>query len=206
MNRAFQEPKQVSEFEEKVLEINRISRTVKGGRRIRFRALVIIGNRRGKVGFGVAKASEVVTAINKAKEHAKKHMIDVPIYKDTVPNQVTCNFGSANILIKPAPEGTSLLAGGSVRSLLELAGYKNIVAKSLGSNHKINVVTATLKGLASLKLSKPRPIKKTTEQTKSDTPDQEEKPKKSVKPKAESSKEKIKKETKTAKKTTKEVK
>ena len=139
------------EFEEKVLEINRISRTVKGGRRIRFRALVIIGNKKGRVGFGVAKASEVVTAINKAKEYAVKHTVDIPIVNGTIPYQITSSFGSSKILLKPAREGTSLIAGGSIRNFLEIAGIKNIVTKSLGSNNKINVVTATFKAVSSFK-------------------------------------------------------
>jgi small subunit ribosomal protein S5 len=144
--------KQLPEFEEKVLEINRISRTVKGGRRLRFRALVLVGNRKGKVGFGIAKASEVVVAINKAKKQAMKNIILVPIVNDTIPHLVTASFGSSDILLKPAPVGTSLIAGGSIRSILEIAGIKNIVSKSLGSNTKINVVSATFKAILALKI------------------------------------------------------
>ncbi len=136
--------------EEVVIEINRISRTVKGGRRIRFRATVVTGNRNGKVGLGVAKASEVQTAVQKATNYARKHQVDVPITKGTIPMQVEAKHGSAKIIMKPAKEGTSLIAGSSIRPMLELAGIKNIVTKSLGSSNKINNIIASINAFKKL--------------------------------------------------------
>lgn len=139
-----------SEFEEIVVEINRISRTVKGGRRIRFRATVVIGDKNGKVGLGVAKATEVQHAVQKATLYAKKHIMTVPIKNGTIPSQVQSSHGSAKILMRPAKEGTSIIAGGSIRPVLELAGIKNIVTKSLGSANKINNILATLNAFKKL--------------------------------------------------------
>lgn len=144
--------KKDKEFTEKVIEIDRISRTVKGGRRIRFRALVVIGNQSGKVGIGIAKAQEVVIAIGKAIAQAKKHLIKIPIVNDTIPHEIKIKSGGAIIFLKPAPQGTSIIAGGSVRSVLEVAGIKNVVGKIFGSSNKINNVKATFKALQSFKL------------------------------------------------------
>lgn len=138
---------QPKEYIEKVIQIDRISRTVKGGRRIRFRALVVIGNMKGKVGIGVAKAQEVVVAINKAINEAKKNILDVKIINDTIPHEIKYKYKSAVVFLKPAPKGTSIIAGGSVRSVLELAGIKNIVGKIIGSNNKMNNVQATYQAL-----------------------------------------------------------
>ena len=146
--------KENKEYIEKVIQIDRISRTVKGGRRIRFRALVVIGNMTGKVGMGIAKAQEVVIAISKAVNNAKKNIISVPIVNDSIPHEIKVKSGGAIIYLKPAPKGTSIVAGGSVRAVLELAGIRNVVGKILGSNNKINNVNATFKALTSFKLDK----------------------------------------------------
>lgn len=145
----------VAEMEDRVVSIDRISRTVKGGRRIRFRALVIIGNRAGLVGMGVAKANDVQTAIAKAKNNANKTKVTIPIVKDSIAHEVVQVFGTTKILLKPAPAGHSIIAGGPVRAVVELAGIKNIVSKSIGSPNKINNATATF--LALKQLMKPEP-------------------------------------------------
>lgn len=152
MAQHFFEEKPKSEFEERVVSVDRVSYTVAGGRRLRFRALVVVGNRQGKVGMGVAKAGEVATAIQKAVVAAKKKLITAPIVRDTIPHSVTVNFGSARVLLKPAPAGTSVIAGSSVRAVIELAGIKNIRSKALGSNNKINNVAATLLALRQLRV------------------------------------------------------
>jgi small subunit ribosomal protein S5 len=140
-----------SGYEEKVVEVKRVSRTVKGGRRIRFRALVVVGNRRGKVGMGIGKASEVATAVKTASEYARRHLIEVEIKNDTIPHEVEVSHAGAKLIIKPAGPGTSVIAGGSVRAVIELAGYKNILSKILGTNNKINNVKATLVALKNFK-------------------------------------------------------
>lgn len=142
-----------SEFEERVVSVDRVSYTVAGGRRMRFRALVVIGNRAGKVGMGVAKAGEVQSAVQKAVASAKKRLIEVPIVNETIPHTVDTWFGSAHVFLKPARTGTSVIAGGSVRAVIELAGIKNILSKTLGSNNKINNVAATIEALRSLRLA-----------------------------------------------------
>jgi small subunit ribosomal protein S5 len=139
------------QFDEKVVSINRISRTVSGGRRIRFRAMVVIGNRHGKVGVGMAKANDVQSAIVKAGNQAKKSIITVPLTKDTIPHQVKMTYGTTTILLKPAPKGHSIIAGGAVRPVLELVGVKNIVSKALGSTNALNSAMATYEALKSLK-------------------------------------------------------
>lgn len=136
---------------EKVIQIDRISRTVKGGRRIRFRALVVIGDLNGHVAIGIAKANDVSQAITKATTYAKKHRSLIKIVNDTIPYDIMKTYGSAKVYLKPAPNGTSLIAGGTVRALVEAAGIKNISAKSLGSSNKINLAKATLLALTSFK-------------------------------------------------------
>lgn len=138
------------EMQEKVVSIDRISRTVKGGRRIRFRALLIIGNKSGKVGLGVAKANDVQTAIAKAKNKAMKSLIDVSIINDSIAHEVVEVFGTTKVILKPAPLGHSIIAGGAVRTVVELAGIKNIVSKSIGSSNQINNATATYLALTRL--------------------------------------------------------
>jgi len=137
----------VTEMGEKVIAIDRISRTVKGGRRIRFRAIVIVGNKNGRVGVGCGKASDVQGAIAKGKRLAEKGLIDVKIVKGTIPHPVTHVYGTSRVLLKPAPEGHSLIAGGPVRAVVELAGIRNIVSKSIGSANALNNAMATYMAL-----------------------------------------------------------
>lgn len=140
------------QFEEKVVSVDRISRTVAGGRRIRFRALVVVGNRNGQVGVGIAKSNEVATAAAKASKKAKKSLVTVPIKNDTIPHEISYNYGSAHVILKPAPSGTSVIAGGPVRAVVELAGIRNVTSKILGkTNNKLNNVMATLEALRALR-------------------------------------------------------
>ena len=151
MKRTIIDPTQF-ELEDKVVAIKRVSKTVKGGRTMRFSALVVVGDKNGHVGAGLGKAAEVPEAIRKGKEAAAKNLVAVPFDENnSIPHDFLGKFGSANVLLKKAPEGTGVIAGGPARSVLELAGYKNIRTKSLGSNNKTNVVLATLTGLCALK-------------------------------------------------------
>ena len=140
------------ELNDRVVNIKRVSKTVKGGRTMKFSALVVVGDGNGHVGIGLGKAGEVPEAIRKGKEAATKSLVEVRIAENSsVPHDYTGKFGSASVLLKRAPEGTGIIAGGPARAVLELAGYKNIRSKSLGSNNKTNVCLATLAGLAALK-------------------------------------------------------
>ena len=139
-----------SELNEKVVALNRVAKVVKGGRTFRFSAVVVVGDGKGHVGVGNGKAAEVPDAIKKAIEDAKKNLIEVPIVGTTVPHEYIGKFGSASVMIKPASEGTGLITGGSVRAVLELAGYKDVRTKILGTNNPRNVVYATIEGLKSM--------------------------------------------------------
>lgn len=143
---------EVKEYEEVVVEINRIAKTVKGGRRMRFSALVVIGNKKGKYGFGTGKAAEVPDAIKKALEAAKKNTFEIHIVKgDTLSHEVIGKFGACSVFLKPAPEGTGIIAGGPVRAILELAGVRNVTSKVYGSRAPINIIRAAHNGLSNLK-------------------------------------------------------
>ncbi len=138
------------QFDERVLHIDRVARVVKGGRRFRFRALVVIGDGKSKVGIGSAKGADVTGAITKASEIAKRNMSSLKLYKETLPHEVEAKIGGAHILIKPASPGTGLIAGGVVRTILEVGGVRNALSKSLGSSNKTNTAYATLAALKSL--------------------------------------------------------
>ena len=139
------------EFEEVMVDIGRVTKVVKGGRRFRFTALVVVGNRNGLVGFGFGKAKEVPDAMRKAVDDAFKNIIEVKRKGSTIPHDVEVKFNASRVLLRPASEGTGVIAGGSARPILELAGIKDILTKSLGSNNSANVVRATLKALSMLK-------------------------------------------------------
>lgn len=141
------------EYEEVVVDINRIAKTVKGGRRMRFSALIVIGNKKGKFGFGTGKAAEVPDAIKKALEAAKRNTFEIHVVKkgDTIAHETIGNFGACHVFLKPAPEGTGIIAGGPVRAILELAGIRNVTSKVYGSRAPINVIRATTNGLTGLK-------------------------------------------------------
>ena len=139
-------------FEERVVSINKVCKTVKGGRRLRFSALVVVGDGKGYVGFGTGKANEVPDAIKKALEAAKKNLYKVPMIKgDTIPHEIMGEFGSSKVFMKPAPAGAGIIAGGPVRAVLELAGVKNIYSKVYGSRAPINIVRATINGIENMK-------------------------------------------------------
>jgi len=151
MNRTFVDSEN-TEFNEKVVSIKRVTKVVKGGRHMRFSVLIVVGDGNGRVGAGIGKAIEIPEAIRKAKEDAMKKLVTVPVDENgTIPHDNYGRFGSATVLLKKAPEGTGVIAGGPARSVIEMAGIKNIRTKSLGSNNKQNVVLATIAGLSELK-------------------------------------------------------
>ncbi len=162
------------QYDERTLHIDRVARVVRGGRRFRFRALVAVGDHKGKVGIGIAKGSDVTAAVTKANEVARKNLIKITMYHDTIPHEVEAKVSGAKILLKPASAGTGLIAGGVVRSVLEVAGVGNVLSKSLGSSNKTNTAYATMNALTMLKpskewvttLSKKKQSAKTTKATK----------------------------------------
>lgn len=168
-NRREQLPAEPKQFEELVINIDRVSRVVKGGRRFRFKALVVVGDGKGKVGVGVAKGADVQAAVAKATDVAKKHLIVVPITNDTIPHESEVRFSGAQVLIKPAAPGTGIIAGGVVRTIIGVTGIRNLLTKSLGSTNKVNIAYATIDALKSLV---PReewlnaPVKKAAKETK----------------------------------------
>ncbi|MEK7183435.1 MAG: 30S ribosomal protein S5 [Patescibacteria group bacterium] len=145
-------PREAREFEQKILELARVTRVTKGGKRMRFRASLVIGDRRGRVGFGVAKGGDVSMAIEKAFRQAKKNMVKVPLIEETIPHEVFRKFAAASVLLKPAPKGTGLKSGGPTRVVLELAGVPNAVSKIMGSKNKINNAKATFLALRALRM------------------------------------------------------
>lgn len=151
VNKKTRREEEVKEFEEKVVHIGRVTKVVKGGRRFRFTAIVVVGNHKGQVGFGTGKAQEVPDAIKKAVEAAKKNLITVPMVGTTIPHEVNGKFGAGHVFLRPASEGTGVIAGGAVRSVCELAGINNILSKCIGSRTPINMVRATFAGLESLR-------------------------------------------------------
>lgn len=157
LNKAKGQEREQKEFEEEVLQIDRVTRVVKGGRRLRFRATVAIGDKKGRVGVGIGKASEVVTGIQKAVSKAKANLVKVPITKgDTIPHSIRVKYKAAEMIIMPASPGTGVIAGGSLRKILHLAGVKNVLSKSLGSRNTLVAAQASIKALKTL-----RPIKET---------------------------------------------
>lgn len=138
-------------FEEIVVNIDRVARVVKGGRRFRFKALVVVGDKKKRVGVGVSKGADVQAAVTKATAVAKKNLIEIPVYKATIPHEVLAKVGGAQVLLKPAAPGTGIIAGGTVRAILNVTGIHNVLSKSLGSSNKVNVAYATLEALQQLK-------------------------------------------------------
>lgn len=145
------EPKPESEWKERVVQIRRVTKVVKGGKKLSFRAIVIVGNQKGQVGVGCAKAAEVIIAIQKAITEGRKNLISVPIFKTTIPHPITGTSGAGSVMLRPASQGTGVIAGGAVRAVLELAGIENILCKSLGSKSPLNAANATLVALRSLR-------------------------------------------------------
>lgn len=174
-NRRNDAPQEPKEFEELVINIDRVARVVKGGRRFRFKALVVVGNRKDKVGVGVAKGADVQAAIAKATDVAKKSMITVPVLNGTIPHDAEVKFSGAQVLVKPAAPGTGIIAGGVVRSIIGVTGIHNMLSKSLGSTNKVNIAYATIEALRSqvprdqwlnAKPVAPKKVAKTKEETK----------------------------------------
>lgn len=220
-NPNFQNRREEKEFEEKVVQVNRVSKKTKGGNQIGFSVLVVVGDRQGKVGVGLGKAPDVLSSIKKASRKAKKHLIKLPLVNDTIPFPIRIKKGAAIVLLKPAPKGTGVIAGGAVRAVVEAAGVKNIVSKILGTNNQASNVYATfeaLKRIQSLankkgiklesKTSKKTPIsskeqanlKKNLSAPKSSTPKKPTKAAKS-KPKTSSNKKSLAKKTSSIKST-----
>jgi small subunit ribosomal protein S5 len=163
--------KEKSEFDQFILDLSRVTRVTKGGKHMSFRTCVILGNRRGRVGFGLAKGKDVQLGVEKAVNQAKKHMINVPLINETIPHLVICKFKAAKIMLKPAPKGSGIIAGGAVRALLELAGVPNVSAKILGkTKNKVAIVKAAFEALQQFKSSKNMLPKIAVENAKTNIP------------------------------------
>lgn len=167
--------KEPQEFEQKIIDLARVTRVMAGGKRMRFRACVAIGDKKGRVGIGLAKGADVTLAVTKAVNKAKKTVITVPIIRETIPHEIRLKYKSARLLLKPAPKGTGVKAGGAVRVVLELAGVPNIVGKILGTNNKINNVKALLLGLTLFKKARKENVVAQAPTKKLETPKAEEK-------------------------------
>lgn len=153
-NNKFGKRKEKPEFEQKLLDLARVTRVVKGGRRFRFRATLVIGDRKGRVGVGVSKGSDVSDSIEKAYNNAKKNLVNIEMDGKTIPHDVLKKLGSAKVMLKPAKEGRGIIAGGAVRAVVDLTGISDIVSKSMGTSNKLNVARATIEALKSLKARK----------------------------------------------------
>ena len=153
-NRGDGDGRERSEFDQKVVEVKRVTRVVAGGKRMRFRALIVIGDRKGKVGMGLKKGADVAESVNKAVTAAKKNMVTLPLINGTIPHQVSIKYKSSSLLLRPAKPGSGVIAGGAVRSVMELSGVKNVVCKMLGSNNKVNNVKAVFAAFRSMKSKK----------------------------------------------------
>ena len=147
-------PEEPKEFDQRILSLDRVTRVTKGGKRMRFRATVIIGDHKGRVGYGVAKAADVSAAVNKAVTQAKKRLMTIPLVNETIPHHVEAKFGASKVLMKPAPKGTGVKAGGAMRVVMELAGVPNIIGKLLGGKNKINNTKATIAAVQQLRVKK----------------------------------------------------
>lgn len=157
--RSFRGKKEKPEYDQKLLDLARVARVVKGGRRFRFRATLVIGNRKGKVGVGVGKGADVSDAIKKAFDDARKNLIQVPMKNTSIPHDVAYKRGSARIILKAAKPGKGVIAGGAIRTVADLAGIKDIVSKSLGTSNKLNVARAAVAALQSLEIAKTRRVR-----------------------------------------------
>lgn len=157
--RNFRGKREKPEYDQKLLDLARVARVVKGGRRFRFRATLVIGNRKGKVGVGVGKGADVSDAIKKAFDDGKKNMISVTLLKNTIPHEISYKLGSARIILKPASPGRGIIAGGAIRTVVDLAGIKDIVSKSLGTSNKLNVARATIAAFTELAEARSRKVR-----------------------------------------------
>ena len=158
-------PREPKEFEESIIQIDRVTRVTKGGRQLRFRVSVVIGDQKGRVGFGIGKSAEVMSGVQKAIAQAKRNLVTVPIFEDTIPHAVTHKFKASKVFLLPAPEGKGVIAGGAVRKVLELAGIKNVLSKMHGSRNKLNSVYATMECLKALQNRAPIATKSEDEVT-----------------------------------------
>jgi small subunit ribosomal protein S5 len=160
------------EFEQRTVDLARVTRVMAGGKRMRFRACVAIGDKRGRIGLGLAKGADVSLAMNKAVNNAKKAMVEVPIVNDTIPHDIMHKFGAAKVMLKPAKQGRGVIAGGALRIMLELAGIKNITSKNLGTNNKVTIAKCLMEALDLLKKVEPKKPKAVTEaKTPAETPE-----------------------------------